>query len=142
MERKSGASPPTSSAVRRTPRLMRGNLLFLIVIVTFTVSFGPTISLSSAHPGRTDFVGCHTCRTHCPNWGLFYGEYHCHRSKGLPQPKEPVKSHLTNSGAGYVDPAPRYTLPVKSRRNYKIRARKISNRRVSQVVKNVKDKIT
>lgn len=42
-----------------------------------------------AHPGRTDRYGCHTCRTNCAKWGLSYGEYHCHRSKDLPQPKPP-----------------------------------------------------
>lgn len=65
-----------------------------------------------AHPGRTDSSGCHTCRTNCPNWGLSYGEYHCHRSKGLPQSKEPIKSHLNKDGAGYTEPAPEYKIPV------------------------------
>ena len=32
----------------------------------------------SAHPGRTDSAGGHTCRTNCPSWGLAYGEYHFH----------------------------------------------------------------
>lgn len=36
------------------------------------------ILLVSAHPGRTDSSGCHTCRTNCERWGLSYGEYHCH----------------------------------------------------------------
>lgn len=49
----------------------------------------------SAHPGRTDQYGCHTCRTNCPRWGLSFGEYHCHKSKGLPQPKPPIKSKRT-----------------------------------------------
>ena len=61
-----------------------------LTVLLISVLLLPAISF--AHPGRTDSVGCHTCRTNCPNWGLFYGEYHCHRSKGLPQPLEPVRS--------------------------------------------------
>lgn len=111
MKRKSGAWPLTSFVMRITPRLLRGNLLLLIVVVIIALSFGPAVTF--AHPGRTDSVGCHTCRTNCPNWGLSYGEYHCHRSKGLPQPKEPIKSHLNKSGAGYTEPAPEYKTPIK-----------------------------
>jgi hypothetical protein len=36
--------------------------------------------------------GGHTCRTNCANWGLSTGEYHHHRSKGVPQATEPRKS--------------------------------------------------
>src|SRR3989338_2945959 len=64
-----------------------------------------------AHPGRTDSSGCHICRTNCPNWGLSYGEYHCHRSKGIIQPKEPVRSIHNNSGNGITVPAPEYKTP-------------------------------
>lgn len=64
-------------------------------------------SLVLAHPGRTDSSGCHTCRTNCTSWGLSTGEYHCHRSKGVPQPLAPVKSikaeHVTV-------PAPEYAI--------------------------------
>lgn len=31
-----------------------------------------------SHPGRTDFNGCHICKTNCEKYGLAYGEYHCH----------------------------------------------------------------
>src|SRR3990167_222657 len=66
-----------------------------------------------AHPGRTDSSGCHTCRTNCPNWGLSYDEYHCHRAKALPQPLEPIKSTRgVDSGAGYTAPAPEYKVPA------------------------------
>ena len=40
----------------------------------------------SAHPGRTDSSGCHTCRTNCPKWGLDYDEYHCHGGYTAPIP--------------------------------------------------------
>ena len=61
-----------------------------------------------AHPGRTESSGCHTCKTNCTNWGLSYGEYHCHNSKGLTQPIEPVKSTYGENGTGYTSPAPQY----------------------------------
>ncbi|MBP1992739.1 YHYH domain-containing protein [Paenibacillus eucommiae] len=35
-------------------------------------------AVASAHPGRTDANGGHTCRTNCEKWGLEYGEYHYH----------------------------------------------------------------
>lgn len=66
---------------------------------------------SQAHPGRTDSSGCHTCRTNCASWGLSSGEYHCHRAKALPQPIEPIKSHRSDTGAGYTTPAPEYKIP-------------------------------
>ena len=62
-----------------------------------------------AHPGRTDSAGCHTCRTNCSSWGLSYGEYHCHQSKGIPQPEYPIHSRL--GSPGYTEPAPEYTTP-------------------------------
>lgn len=60
-----------------------------------------------AHPGNTDASGCHTCRTNCPKWGLSRNEYHCHRSKGLPQPLEPIRSHAD----GTTEPWPEYKNP-------------------------------
>ncbi len=50
----------------------------------------PTLTL--AHPGNTDKYGCHTCKTNCPQWGLKKNEYHCHKSKGLKQPKPSIQS--------------------------------------------------
>lgn len=37
---------------------------------------------ASAHPGRTDANGGHTCRTNCAKWGLEDGEYHYHNGGG------------------------------------------------------------
>jgi len=65
----------------------------------------------SAHPGNTDSYGCHTCKTNCPKWGLDYGEYHCHASKGLPQPTEPVRSIKSDTGTGVTVPASEYKTP-------------------------------
>lgn len=39
-------------------------------------------SVASAHPGRTDSNGGHTCRTNCAKWGLKTGEYHYHNGGG------------------------------------------------------------
>lgn len=61
-----------------------------------------------AHPGRTDSVGCHTCRTNCASWGLSSGEYHCHNAKATPQPEEPIHSRYGEDGTGYTEPAPEY----------------------------------
>jgi hypothetical protein len=42
---------------------------------------------------------------------LAYGEYHCHKSKGLPQPQAPIKSHLNKDGGdGYTESAPEHDL--------------------------------
>ena len=39
-----------------------------------------------AHPGDDleDAKGCHHCWTNCIQWGLSYGEYHCHNNLELP----------------------------------------------------------
>lgn len=79
----------------------------LILIAIFLIA--PNISF--AHPGRTDSSGCHTCRTNCSNWGLSTGEYHCHQSKGITQPKEPIRSIRNENGVGKTVPAPEYKVP-------------------------------
>lgn len=80
-----------------------------LLIALFCFTFFPLVSF--AHPGRTDAYGCHTCKTNCPNWGLSYGEYHCHNSKGAVQPKEPIKSTYGANGTGSIAPAPEYKIP-------------------------------
>lgn len=107
MKKESGAWPIIFFVIQKiTPRLLRGNLILLVLVIALSISFGPTAAL--AHPGRTDSSGCHTCRTNCPNWGLSYGEYHCHRSKGVPQPKKPVRSIRDQQ---ITVPAPEYKTP-------------------------------
>lgn len=46
----------------------------LILVITF---FMIPIFIS-AHPGKLDKNGCHTCRTNCAQYGLTDGQYHCH----------------------------------------------------------------
>lgn len=87
----------------------------LIFIQVLAISLFIVALPAYAHPGNTDKYGCHTCRTNCPKWGLATGEYHCHASKGLPQPEEPIKSKLNvRGGDGYVVPAPEYKVPSAS----------------------------
>jgi hypothetical protein len=68
----------------------------------------------SAHPGGTDSSGCHTCRTNCASWGLSYGEYHCHQSKGYSQPESPIRSHYGDSGTGWTESWPDYSYSAPS----------------------------
>jgi hypothetical protein len=95
-------------------------LLLILALIIGILFFGiPTLTF--AHPGRTDSSGCHTCRTNCPSWGLSYGEYHCHRSKGVVQPEEPIRSHYDPSG-GYTEPAPDYKTPATNNNSYTAQA--------------------
>lgn len=77
----------------------------------FFVTVLVPLSFALAHPGNTDSSGCHTCRTNCSNWGLSYGEYHCHNNKGSTQPIYPVTSTYGAYGTGYTSPAPSYAYP-------------------------------
>lgn len=63
-----------------------------VLLMTFFIA-GLFLSQDTiAHPGRTDFQGCHTCRTNCTEkWGLEYGEYHCHKAKN-PQARTKSRS--------------------------------------------------
>lgn len=82
----------------------------LILVIAVPALILPNDSF--AHPGRTDAYGCHTCKINCADWGLSYGEYHCHQAKALPQPEEPVRStRATSESPGYTTPAPEYKIP-------------------------------
>ncbi len=63
-----------------------------LLTITACLSMFLMPAAAFAHPGNTDKYGCHTCKTSCKQWGLKTGEYHCHASKGLKQPKAPIKS--------------------------------------------------
>lgn len=84
-------------------------IILILIILALTIPF-----ISFAHPGRTDSSGGHTCRTNCTSWGLSTGEYHYHRSKGLPQAKEPVRSIRNEGGVGQTVPAPEYKIPAST----------------------------
>lgn len=86
---------------RRTVMLMKALMLALLLALSLP-------GIASAHPGNTDASGCHTCRTNCSNWGLSYGEYHCHNAKSWVQPEDPIRSHYGEYGTGYTEPWPAY----------------------------------
>ena len=80
--------------------------MFLISI--FILAMGTSVAYS--HPGRTASDGCHYCRTNCEKWGgASYGERHCHRSKGIPQPSEPIRSHRDGTFEVWEE----YKVPTK-----------------------------
>ncbi len=62
-------------------------LLRIIVFLLFILFFLSFNNKIFAHPGNTDSSGCHTCRTNCSSWGLYYGEYHCHEPKDYSPPE-------------------------------------------------------
>jgi len=71
--------------------IVRSSLVFLAFVLLFPFSV-------SAHPGRTDAKGGHTCRTNCGKWGLNYGEYHYHNKKTtvvVPEVKKAKKATVT-----------------------------------------------
>jgi hypothetical protein len=51
----------------------------------------------SAHPGRTDANGGHTCRTNCAKWGLKNGEYHYHNGGGSSKSNSSSKKSTTKT---------------------------------------------
>ena len=53
-------------------------MVVISMIIMFIVSAFIFVHKSFAHPGRTNSAGCHRCWTNCEQWGLSYGEYHCH----------------------------------------------------------------
>ena len=61
-----------------TSFLLRLGLCCSLVLVPALLS----VSIASAHPGRTDSSGGHTCRTNCSSWGLSTDEYHYHGGSG------------------------------------------------------------
>ncbi len=76
---------PKDTVITITP------VLFLLFFSIFVLSI---IQPVYAHPGRTAGDGCHYCRTNCGSWGgTAYNQRHCHQSKGVPQPYEPIRSH-------------------------------------------------
>ena len=72
----------------------------LIPCLIFPVIFFSLVFSVSAHSGRTDSKGCHTCKTNCPSYGLSYGEYHCdHNSKYTP---ETISTNDSDFGWGWI----------------------------------------
>jgi len=55
--------------------------LVLIAVALTLVPAPNTATAQPSHSGDTDSSGCHTCRTNCPKYGLYYNQYHCHNPK-------------------------------------------------------------
>lgn len=53
-----------------------GRLLAAVAVILLVV---PPTSLS-ASPGGLDSRGGHHCWTNCASYGLYTGQYHCHRA--------------------------------------------------------------
>jgi len=94
------------------PKVKNKRQFWLYTLFVFCIGVALAIpQFSLAHPGRTASDGCHYCRTNCDNWGVAWNERHCHRSKGLSQPSEPIRSHR-GEPTGYTTPAPDYKTPT------------------------------
>ena len=54
-------------------RLVGALVLSVMILVT-------TYGQVAASPGGLDSQGGHHCWTNCAAYGLYYGQYHCHRA--------------------------------------------------------------
>ncbi|WP_339189377.1 copper amine oxidase N-terminal domain-containing protein [Paenibacillus sp. FSL R5-0490] len=68
------------------------------VISSLLAIFMIFATVASAHPGRTDSSGGHTCRTNCAKWGLKQGEYHYHNG-GSSSSSKSSSSSSSSSGS-------------------------------------------
>lgn len=55
--------------------------IYILVVCALFLFIKPVY----AHPGDNlkDASGCHHCWTNCAQWGLYYGQFHCHNSQTL-----------------------------------------------------------
>lgn len=76
-------------------------LKLIVCVVAISVALLPTpliVSAQPSHSGGTDSSGCHTCRTNCPKYGLYYGQYHCHNPKSATRiPTSPSNSYCVSA---------------------------------------------
>ncbi|MGG3282965.1 copper amine oxidase N-terminal domain-containing protein [Paenibacillus solani] len=69
-------------------------------------------SVVSAHPGRTDARGGHTCRTNCERWGLSYGEYHYHNGGSSSGSKSSASTPKSSQKSKAKATAPKPAAPA------------------------------
>ncbi|UQZ36941.1 YHYH domain-containing protein [Paenibacillus sp. PK3_47] len=77
----------------------------------------------SAHPGRTDSNGGHTCKTNCSKWGLEYGEYHYHNGGGSsssPKPSSSSGSSSSGSSSSTKTTKPKEAKPQYTQSSLKV----------------------
>lgn len=72
------------------------NIIVVLFLVVFTVS---------AHPGKLDKNGGHTCKTNCEKWGLKDGEYHYH-NRPIPASTPIPESTITSTPTPTPTPTP------------------------------------
>ncbi|NEU32005.1 MBL fold metallo-hydrolase [bacterium LRH843] len=84
---------------------MKSKILFLYTFIFMFSLFAQV----SAHPGKLDAHGGHTCWTKCANWGLKNGEYHTHPTPSTPKQEQrsdgifsDVSSHWAKSDIEYL----------------------------------------
>lgn len=74
---------------------MKKLVALLVFLFIMAISYD-----ASAHPGRTDANGGHTCRTNCEKWGLKTGEYHYHNG-GESSSSESTAEAATETSTSY-----------------------------------------
>jgi hypothetical protein len=83
---------------------MRLSPLFVLIALVVNVVH---VNVPYAHPGRTAADGCHYCRTNCAQWGVPYGERHCHggnpRSSATPVPQAQTEIPKKSGGILRLD---------------------------------------
>lgn len=96
--------------------MLKRNILLVIIMAMFILP----ISLSEAHPGKTDANGGHICKTNCNKWGLKDGEYHIHRDGKVIRPnqsKQAPVSQIKKQAVPAGKQVPASTVPVSSATN-------------------------
>ena len=76
-------------------------LFVCVVAIIFALLPTPLIAfVQPSHSGGTDSSGCHTCRTNCPKYGLYYNQYHCHNPKSSTRPPPSTSNSYCVSASG------------------------------------------
>ena len=70
--------PADSPRACRRGGMLRNVQKAAAALCVWCLTAGLLAGAVSAHPGRTDSSGGHTCRTNCAKWGLSHGQYHRH----------------------------------------------------------------
>lgn len=104
---------------------------FFRILFSLSIVIALTISLDVyAHPGRTDSSGCHTCRTNCENWGLSYGEYHCHNGSSSNSTRSSSGSNSSSNSSNFSNNTTPVITQTKSS-NTKLESLKINDEEIS-----------
>ncbi len=83
----------------------------MITSIVLVIVFSLILATVSAHPGRTDSRGGHTCRTNCEKWGLKDGEYHYPNGGSGNNEVTPTPTPMPNP-TSMPDPTPTPTVTI------------------------------